>query len=61
MDDALSDRSWVDSEHCKSFVDNILASFGTVLPTKQSEQVKKEIHTTGSGKSNRVFSYSCKS
>lgn len=51
MEDALSERSWVDSEHCKSFVDNILASFGTVLPTKPSEQVKKDIHTIGLGKS----------
>ena len=42
VDDALGDRSWVDNEQCKSFVDNILTAFGTVLPSKQSAQSAAE-------------------
>lgn len=32
VDDAIGDRFWVDSAHCKAVVDNIVFSFGTVLP-----------------------------
>ncbi|XP_065065814.1 integrator complex subunit 1-like [Rhopilema esculentum] len=51
VEDALGDRSWVDNEHCKGFVDNILASFGTVLPSKpaSNDQPKKEAHAMGIG------------
>lgn len=28
----MGDRSWVDSEHCRDFVDNILTAFETRLP-----------------------------
>lgn len=51
VEDALGDRSWVDSEHCKPFVDNILMSFGTVLPSKQtaSDQSKKDVHSVSLG------------
>ena len=52
MEDALGDRSWVDNEHCKPFVDNILMSFGTVLPTKPTtgDQSKKETQSVSIGK-----------
>lgn len=51
VEDALGDRSWVDNEHCKPFVDNILMSFGTVLPTKPTtgDQSKKETQSVSIG------------
>ncbi|CDW59957.1 DUF3677 domain containing protein [Trichuris trichiura] len=33
LDDALSERSWVDRQESKAFVKAILASFGTLLPS----------------------------
>ena len=38
IDDSLGERVWVDNEDCKSFVDNILASFNTRLPPKSMMQ-----------------------
>jgi len=52
VEDALGDRSWVDNEHCKLFVDNILMSFGTVLPSKLTaagDQSKKDVHSISIG------------
>eukprot|EP00794_Sanderia_malayensis_P009153 gene9152-10125_t len=51
VDDALGDRSWVDSEHCKVFVDNIITAFGTVMPAKATagEQPRKESLTISAG------------
>ena len=34
VDDALADRSWVDNENNKDFVQNITNVFGTVIPKK---------------------------
>ena len=33
VEDALGDRIWVDNEHCRGFVDNILTAFGTKVPS----------------------------
>ena len=33
MEDAMSERVWVDHPECKAFVDNILTAFQTKLPT----------------------------
>ena len=32
VEDSLGDRIWVDSEHCREFVDNILTAFETRMP-----------------------------
>jgi len=32
VEDATNDRFWVDTAHCKAIVDNVIYSFGTVLP-----------------------------
>ena len=31
VEDALGDRIWVDNEHCRTFIDNILTAFGTKM------------------------------
>ncbi|XP_065826439.1 integrator complex subunit 1-like [Oscarella lobularis] len=33
IDDSLGERMWVDSEVCRNFIDNVLTSFGTRLPS----------------------------
>lgn len=38
VEDALGDRAWVDNEANKDFVNNIIAVFGTQLPTKPAPQ-----------------------
>ena len=38
IEDSLGERVWVDSEDCKGFVDNLLASFNTRLPPKSMLQ-----------------------
>jgi len=39
VEDALGDRSWVDNENNKTFVQNIIAAFGTILVKKPSQSV----------------------
>lgn len=34
IEDSLGERIWVDSSHCKNFVDNIQTAFGTKMPPK---------------------------
>ncbi|XP_043945691.1 integrator complex subunit 1 [Protopterus annectens] len=34
IEDSLGERIWVDSSHCKTFVDNIQTAFGTKMPPK---------------------------
>lgn len=34
IEDSLGERIWVDSSHCKNFVDNIQTAFGTKIPPK---------------------------
>lgn len=34
IEDSLGERIWVDSSHCKIFVDNIQTAFGTKMPPK---------------------------
>lgn len=34
IEDSLGERIWVDSSHCKNFVDNIQTAFGTRMPPK---------------------------
>lgn len=34
IEDSLGERIWVDSSHCKSFVDNIQTAFNTKMPPK---------------------------
>lgn len=34
IEDSLGERIWVDSSHCKNFVDNIQTAFGTMMPPK---------------------------
>ncbi|XP_028909970.1 integrator complex subunit 1 isoform X1 [Ornithorhynchus anatinus] len=34
IEDSLGERIWVDSPHCKTFVDNIQTAFGTKMPPK---------------------------
>ncbi|XP_070811006.1 integrator complex subunit 1 [Pituophis catenifer annectens] len=34
MEDSLGERIWVDSPHCKTFVENIQTAFGTKMPPK---------------------------
>lgn len=33
MEDSCGERAWVDLPHFKTFTDNFLSSFGTLLPT----------------------------
>ena len=47
VEDALGDRVWVDNEHCRSFVENILTAFGTktaprTLARQQSDPAGKQ-------------------
>lgn len=37
VEDALGDRIWVDNEHCRSFIDNILTAFGTKMPSHNQQ------------------------
>ena len=39
IDDALTDRLWVDLEECKPFVNNVLTAFGTKLPSNTIQTV----------------------
>lgn len=34
LEDSLGERIWVDSPHCKTFVDNIQTAFSTKMPPK---------------------------
>lgn len=34
IEDSLGERIWVDSSHCKNFVDNIQTAFTTKMPPK---------------------------
>lgn len=34
IEDSLGERIWVDSQHCKTFVDNIQTAFNTKMPPK---------------------------
>lgn len=34
IEDSLGERIWVDSPHCKTFVDNIQTAFNTKMPPK---------------------------
>uniref|UniRef100_A0A3Q3XEF0 Uncharacterized protein n=1 Tax=Mola mola TaxID=94237 RepID=A0A3Q3XEF0_MOLML len=34
IEDSLGERIWVDSSHCKNFVDNVQTAFGTKMPPK---------------------------
>lgn len=34
IEDSLGERIWVDSSHCKTFVDNLQTAFGTKMPPK---------------------------
>lgn len=34
IEDSLGERIWVDSSHCKTFVDNIQTAFNTKMPPK---------------------------
>ncbi|KAM4697768.1 integrator complex subunit 1 [Rhinophrynus dorsalis] len=34
IEDSLGERIWVDSQHCKTFVENIQTAFGTKMPPK---------------------------
>lgn len=34
IEDSLGERIWVDSSHCKTFVDNIQTAFSTKMPPK---------------------------
>lgn len=34
IEDSLGERIWVDSSHCKNFVDNIQTAFSTKMPPK---------------------------
>ena len=38
VEDALGDRVWVDNEHCRSFVENILTAFGTKTASRTLER-----------------------
>lgn len=51
VEDALGDRAWVDNEANKDFVNNIIAVFGTQLPTKPATQqpISAFIKTESSG------------
>ena len=51
MEDACSERCWVDKPQCKPFVDNIIASFGTVLPSQALLQPLTDPTLTVSGSS----------
>lgn len=48
VEDALGDRVWVDNEHCRSFVENILTAFGTktaprTLARQHSDPTGKQV------------------
>ena len=34
IEDSLGERIWVDSPHCRTFVDNIQTAFNTKMPPK---------------------------
>lgn len=42
VEDSLAERSWVDHEDCKGFVDNIITAFNTKLPPKS--MLVQEMH-----------------
>ncbi|KAK0140526.1 Integrator complex subunit 1 [Merluccius polli] len=48
IEDSLGERIWVDSSHCKNFVDNIQTAFGTKMPPK-SMLLQADAGRTGGG------------
>jgi hypothetical protein len=34
IEDSLGERTWVDQEDCKTFVDGVLTAFGTKMPNR---------------------------
>uniref|UniRef100_A0A1B6DA21 Uncharacterized protein n=1 Tax=Clastoptera arizonana TaxID=38151 RepID=A0A1B6DA21_9HEMI len=42
MEDALSERIWVDNEECKGFIDNIMTAFSTKAPPALELETKLE-------------------
>ncbi|XP_059894470.1 integrator complex subunit 1 isoform X2 [Gadus macrocephalus] len=48
IEDSLGERIWVDSSHCKNFVDNIQTAFGTKMPPK-SMLLQADTGRTGGG------------
>ena len=42
MEDSLGDRTWVENERCRSFVENLLTAFDTTLPPRSVAQPSGE-------------------
>lgn len=59
-DDAIGDRFWVDSNHCKNVVENIICSFGTITPNPnlipQSDGGPVGQHSSGSSSPSLIAS-----
>ncbi|KAG7262276.1 hypothetical protein CRUP_024974 [Coryphaenoides rupestris] len=55
IEDSLGERIWVDSSHCKNFVDNIQTAFGTKMPPK-SMLLQADPGRTGPGDLSADFS-----
>ncbi|KAI2666094.1 Integrator complex subunit 1 [Labeo rohita] len=43
IEDSLGERIWVDSSHCKTFVDNIQTAFTTKMPPKNEDEGQTEL------------------
>ena len=52
MEDSLGDRTWIENERCRFFVENLLTAFDTKLPPRSVAQPggegSKEQSTEGS-------------
>ncbi|XP_029433335.1 integrator complex subunit 1 [Rhinatrema bivittatum] len=47
IEDSLGERIWVDSPHCKTFVDNIQTAFSTKMPPKTMLLLQGEVCRSG--------------
>ena len=42
MEDSLGDRTWIENERCRLFVENLLTAFDTKLPSRTVAQSASE-------------------
>lgn len=61
IEDSLGERIWVDSSHCKNFVDNIQTAFGTKMPPKSMLLQADTGRSAGDLSAGMVHSGFCKS
>lgn len=60
IEDSLGERIWVDSSHCKNFVDNIQTAFSTKMPPKSMLlQLQTDTGRSGGDISAGIVLYVC--